>query len=304
MFPLQVWLPDAHTDAPTAGSVILTAVLLKVGTYGFVRISLSVLPEASRAFIPLVAGLSIAAIVYGGFLAFVQTDWKRLIAYSSVSHMGMVTLGLFVIAPSALSGSLLQQINHGVTTAALLLIVGVADERRRSHEINAFGGLFFAMPVFAVLFLVMALSSIGLPGLSGFVGELLILEGVFVAHRLWAAAAASGIVLSAAYMLWLYKRTMFGPAGPANAALRDLTPRELATLVPLAGLAIWIGVYPAPFLNRLEPTMARVITRLEPGYAPAFAKVPGCGAGSTAPPPSAPPGFTAMAPCDDPRQAK
>jgi NADH-quinone oxidoreductase subunit M len=302
MFPFHAWLPDAHTDAPTAGSVILAAVLLKMGTYGFVRFSLPILPEASRAFIPVVAGLSIVAIVYGALLALAQTDWKRLVAYSSVSHMGMITLGLFAIAPAALSGSLLQQINHGISTGALFLIVGLAYERRRTREIAAFGGLSSVMPVFAVLFLVMTLSSIGLPGLNGFVGEILILRGVFVAHRWWAAAAASGIVLGAAYMLWLYRRTMFGRLEePANAALRDLTPRELATLVPLALLALWIGLYPSPFLARLEPTMARVITRLEPGYAPAFAKVPGCGApGSTAPAPSAPPGFTAMAPCDDP----
>jgi NADH-quinone oxidoreductase subunit M len=216
--------------------------------------------------------------------------------------MGMITLGLFAIAPAALSGSLLQQINHGISTAALFLIVGLVYERRQTREIAAFGGLSSVMPVFAGLFLIMTLSSIGLPGLNGFVGEILILQGVFVAHRWWAAAAASGIVLSAAYLLWLYQRTMFGRvADPANAALCDLTERELSTLVPLAALALWIGLYPAPFLARLEPTMARVITRLEPGYAPAFAKVPGCGApGATASAPSAPPGFTAMAPCDDP----
>jgi NADH-quinone oxidoreductase subunit M len=286
MLPFHTWLPDAHTDAPTAGSVLLAAVLLKMGTYGFVRFSLPILPEASRAFIPMVAALSIVAIVYGALLALAQTDWKRLVAYSSVSHMGMITLGLFAITPAALSGSLLQQINHGISTGALFLIVGLVYERRQTREISAFGGLSSVMPVFAVLFLLMTLSSIGLPGLNGFVGEILILQGVFVAHRWWAAAAASGMVLGAAYMLWLYQRTMFGKIGePANAAMGDLTFRELSTLVPLAVLAVWIGLYPAPFLLRLEPTMARVITRLEPGYAPAFAKVPG---------------FTAMAPCDDP----
>ena len=302
MIPLHAWLPDAHTDAPTAGSVVLAAVLLKMGAYGFVRFSLPILPEASRAFIPVVAGLSMVAIVYGALRALAQTDWKRLIAYSSISQMGMITLGLFAIAPAALSGSLLQQINHGISTGALFLIVGLVFERRQTREIAAFGGLWSVMPVFALLFLVMTLSSIGLPGLNGFVGEILILQGVLVAHRWWAAAAASGMVLGAAYMLRLYQRTMFGRiTEPANAALRDLTARELLTLVPLAALAVWIGLYPAPFLARLEPTMARVITRLDPGYAPAFAKVPGCGApGSTAPAPSAPPGFTAMAPCDDP----
>jgi NADH-quinone oxidoreductase subunit M len=302
MFPVHAWLADAHTDAPTAGSVLLAAVLLKMGAYGFVRFSLPILPEASRAFIPIVAGLSIVAIVYGALLALAQTDWNRLIAYSTISHMGLITLGLFAIAPAALSGSLLQQINHGISTGALFLIVGLLFERRQTREITAFGGLWSVMPVFALLFLMMTLASIGLPGLNGFVGEILILQGVFAAHRWWAVAAASGMVLGAAYMLWLCRRTMFGRiTEPANAALRDLTARELVTLVPLAALAVWIGLYPGPFLARLEPTMARVITRLEPGYAPAFAKVPGCGApGSTAPAPSAPPGFTAMAPCDDP----
>ena len=260
MFPLHAWLPDAHADAPTAGSVILAAVLLKMGTYGFVRFSLPILPEASRAFIPLVAGLSIVAIVYGALLALAQTDWKRLIAYLSISQMGMITLGLFAIAPAALSGSLLQQISNGISTGALFLIVGLVFERRQTREIAAFGGLSSVMPVFAVLFLVMTLSSIGLPGLNGFVGANLILQGVFVAHRWWAAAAASGMVLGAAYMLWLYQRTMFGGIRePANAALLDLTARELLTLVPLAALALWIGLYPAPFLARLRTALA-VIT--------------------------------------------
>jgi NADH-quinone oxidoreductase subunit M len=302
MFPFHTWLPDAHTDAPTAGSMILAAVMLKMGTYGFVRLCLPILPEASRYFIPMVAGLSIVAIIYGALLALAQTDWKRLVAYSSVSHMGLITLGLFAITPPALSGSLLQQINHGISTGALFLIVGLVYERRQTRDIAAFGGLSAVMPVFAALFLLMTMSSIGLPGLNGFVGEILILQGVFVAHRWWAAAAASGIVLGAAYMLWLYQRTMFGRIEePANATLKDLSGRELATLLPLAALAVWIGLHPAPFLARLEPTMARVITRLEPGYAPAFAKVPGCGGpGSTAAAPSAPAGFTAIAPCDDP----
>jgi NADH-quinone oxidoreductase subunit M len=300
MFPFHTWLPDAHTDAPTAGSVILAAVLLKMGTYGFVRFSLPILPDASRAFIPMVAALSLVAIVYGALVALAQTDWKRLVAYSSVSHMGLIMLGLFAVTPAALSGSLLQQINHAISTGALFLIVGLVYERRHTRDIAAFGGLSAIMPVFAAVFLIMTMSSIGLPGLNGFVGEILILQGVFVVHRAWAIVAASGIVLGAAYMLWLYQRTMFGRVeDPANASLRDLSLREAATLVPLVALALWIGLYPAPFLIRLEPTMARVITRLDSGYAPAFAKVPGCGSGST-PAPSAPAGFTAMAPCNDP----
>ena len=299
LVPFHTWLPDAHTDAPTAGSVILAAVLLKMGTYGLVRFSLPILPQASRAFIPLVVAMSIAGIVYGGLVALAQRDWKRLVAYSSISHMGLIVLGLFAITPAAFSGALLQQINHAISTGALFLIVGLVYERRHTRDIAAFSGLAAAMPVCAVIFLVMTMSSIGLPGLNGFIGEILILQGVFVAHPAWAIAAASGIVLGAAYMLWLYQRTMFGSAEPGvNAGMHDLTFREFATLAPLVILAVWIGLYPAPFLARLEPTMARVITRLEPGYAPAFSSVPGCGS-ATAPAPDAPPGFTAIAPCGE-----
>jgi NADH-quinone oxidoreductase subunit M len=302
MFPFHTWLPDAHTDAPTAGSVILAAVLLKMGTYGFVRFSLPILPDASRYFVPLMVGLSIVGIVYGALVALAQTDWKRLVAYSSVSHMGMVMLGMFALTPVGLTGSIVQQINHGISTGALFLIVGIVYERRHTREIAEYGGLSKVMPVFAAVFLVMTMSSIGLPALNGFIGELLILQGVFVVNKIWAGVAASGIVLGAAYMLWLYQRTMFGKIeNPANASLQDLSWRELATFVPLIALAVWIGLYPSPFLRRLEPVVARVVTRVNSAYGPALAKAADCTTPGAmpAPPPAAPPGFTALAPCGD-----
>ncbi|PYR75631.1 MAG: NADH-quinone oxidoreductase subunit M [Acidobacteria bacterium] len=273
MFPFHTWLPDAHTDAPTAGSVILAAVLLKMGTYGFIRFSLPILPEASHYFVPLIVWLSVIGIVYGALVALAQTDWKRLVAYSSVSHMGMVMLGMFALTPVALTGSIVQQLNHGISTGALFLIVGIVYERRHTREISDYGGLSKVMPVFAVVFLIMTLSSIGLPALNGFIGELLILAGVFVVNKLWAAVAASGIVLGAAYMLWLYQRTMFGTVDkPENAKLTDLNLREFATFAPLIALAVWIGIYPAPLLRRLDTSVARVITRVNSVYGPALAK--------------------------------
>ncbi len=267
MFPFHTWLPDAHTDAPTAGSVILAAVLLKMGTYGFIRFSLPILPEASRHFVWLMVLLSIIGIVYGALVAMAQRDWKRLVAYSSVSHMAMVMLGMFALNPVGIKGSIIQQINHGISTGALFLIVGIVYERRHTREISEYGGLSKVMPVYAAVFLLMTMSSIGLPALNGFIGELLILQGVFVASKVWALFAASGIVLGAAYMLWLYQRTMFGKIeNPKNEHLRDLSMRELATFVPLIILAIWIGLYPTPFLRRLDTSVDRVIARVNPKY--------------------------------------
>jgi NADH-quinone oxidoreductase subunit M len=291
MFPFHTWLPDAHTDAPTAGSVILAAILLKMGTYGFIRFSLPILPEASREFVPMVVGLSLVGIVYGALCAMAQHDWKRLVAYSSVSHMGMVMLGMFAFTPVGLTGSIIQQINHGISTGALFLIVGIVYERRHTREIAEYGGLSAVMPVYAAVFLVMTMSSIGLPTLNGFIGEVLILQGVFVVSKAWAAVAATGIVLGAAYMLWLYQRTMFGKVeNPKNARLPDLNWRELATFAPLVVLAVWIGLYPSPFIARLESSVARVIARVNPPAAPpAVAAAPadcapaaGAGAGSVA----------------------
>jgi NADH-quinone oxidoreductase subunit M len=268
MVPFHTWLPDAHTDAPTAGSVILAAVLLKMGTYGFIRFSLPILPEASRAFVPFMVLLCIIGIVYGALVALAQKDWKRLVAYSSVSHMAMVMLGMFALNPVGITGSIVQQLNHGISTGALFLLVGVVYERRHTREISEYGGLSKVMPVYAAVFLIMTMSSIGLPTLNGFIGEFLILQGVFVASKWWAAVAASGIVLGAAYMLYLYQRTMFGKVENAkNEKLPDLSMRELATFAPLIVLAVWIGLYPAPFLDRLDTSVQRVVARVSPEYA-------------------------------------
>jgi NADH-quinone oxidoreductase subunit M len=302
MFPFHTWLPDAHTDAPTAGSVILAAVLLKMGTYGFIRFSLPILPEATRYFVPMMITLSIIGIVYGALVALAQTDWKRLVAYSSVSHMAMVMLGMFALTPVGITGSIVQQLNHGISTGALFLIVGIVYERRHTREIAEYGGLSKVMPVFAAVFLVMTMSSIGLPALNGFIGEILILQGVYVVSKWWAAVAASGIVLGAAYMLWLYQRTMFGKIdNPANASLKDLNLREIVVFAPLIVLAVWIGIYPTPILRRLEPAVARVVARVSPEYGPALARtVPDCLTQTTATATGvgAPPGLLVTPPCE------
>jgi NADH-quinone oxidoreductase subunit M len=278
MFPFHTWLPDAHTDAPTAGSVILAAVLLKMGTYGFLRFSLPILPDASRHFVPMIVVLSIIGIVYGALVALAQKDWKRLVAYSSVSHMAMVMLGMFALNPVGITGSIVQQLNHGISTGALFLIVGIVYERRHTREISEYGGLSKVMPVYAAVFLIMTMSSIGLPALNGFIGEFLILLGVFVASKVWAAFAASGVVLGAAYMLYLYQRTMFGKIeNPKNERLLDLSHREFATFAPLIVLAVWIGLYPAPFLRRLDTSVQHVIARVSPEY---LQKMADCGASS------------------------
>src|SRR3954447_4398168 len=302
MFPLHTWLPDAHTDAPTAGSVILAAVMLKMGAYGFLRFSLPVLPEASRQFVPVMAALAIVGIIYGALVALAQSDWKRLVAYSSVSHMGMAILGMFTLTPLGISGSIVHQLNHGISTGALFLLVGMAYERRHTREISAYGGLAAVMPVFATIFFVMTMSSIGLPVLNGFIGELLVLQGAFVVSRTWAALAGTGIVLGAAYMLWLYQRTMFGKVdNPANASLLDLNGREIATLIPLVALAIWIGIYPAPVLRRLDPSVGRIVVRVNSVYGPAIARVAADCNAAAAPvqAPTGPPGMMVTPPCTD-----
>src|SRR2546426_5007337 len=280
MFPFHTWLPDAHTDAPTAASVILAAVLLKMGTYGFLRFSLPILPEASRQFVPMVVLLCIIGIVYGALVALAQRDWKRLVAYSSVSHMAMGMLGMFALNPVGITGSIVQQLNHGISTGALFLIVGIVYERRHTREISEYGGLSKVMPVFAAIFLIMTMSSIGLPALNGFIGEFLILLGVFTAShpflgggKVWAAFAASGIVLGAAYMLYLYQRTMFGKIeNPKNERLLDLSQREFATFAPLIVLAVWIGIYPSPFLRRLEKSVEHIVLRVSPEYTAKYAE--------------------------------
>ncbi len=268
MFPFHTWLPDAHTDAPTAGSVILAGVLLKMGTYGFLRFNLPMFPEASRHFVPLVFVLAIIAIIYGAMVCMVQPDMKRLIAYSSVSHMGFVMLGMFAINMQGMQGSLLQMINHGLSTGGLFLVVGLIYDRRHTRLISELGGLSRQMPIYATLFAIIMLASMGLPGLNGFVGEFLILIGAFQVHWWWGAFAVTGIILGAAYMLWLYQRTMFGEiTKEENKTLPDLSVREIATLVPIIAFCFWIGLYPVPFLNASAASIGNVIQIVEKGSA-------------------------------------
>jgi NADH-quinone oxidoreductase subunit M len=267
MVPFHTWLPDAHVEAPTAGSVILAGVLLKMGSYGFLRFSLPLLPDASRRFAPVLVALALVAIVYGALVSLMQKDMKKLIAYSSVSHMGFVCLGLFALTPLAAKGAVLQMVNHGLSTGALFLVVGVLYERRHTRLIADFGGLASRMPVYAAVFLVMAMSSVGLPGLNGFVGEFMILMGVFPVSRIWTAVAATGIVLGAAYMLWLYQRVMFGKLeNPANETLRDLSLRELATFLPLLVLVFWIGIFPKPFLDIIDKPVEKIVRIVNPAH--------------------------------------
>jgi NADH-quinone oxidoreductase subunit M len=268
MFPFHTWLPDAHTDAPTAGSVILAGVLLKMGTYGFLRFNLPMFPEASQHFVPLIFVLSIIAIIYGAMVCMVQPDMKRLIAYSSVSHMGFVMLGMFAFNSQGVQGSLLQMVNHGLSTGGLFLVVGLIYDRRHTRQIAELGGLSKQMPIYATLFAIIMFSSMGLPGLNGFIGEFLILIGAFRVSWWWGALAVTGIILGAAYMLWLYQRTMFGEiTKEENKTLKDLDAREIATLVPIIALCFWIGLYPAPFLRAMETSVANVIQAVEKGSA-------------------------------------
>src|SRR5499427_6990196 len=265
MFPFHTWLPDAHVEAPTAGSVILAAVLLKMGTYGFLRFSLPILPDGTKYFVPMMISLAIISIVYGALVAMMQPDMKKLVAYSSVSHMGFVTLGMFALNPQGLNGSIIQQINHGISTGALFLIVGIIYERRHTREISQLGGLSNVMPAYAVVFLIMTMSSIGLPLLNGFIGEVTIMAGALQKNLWWAVAGGAGIVLGAAYMLWLYQRTMFGKLeNPANQHLADMNWREWATLVPLIIVAFWIGLYPAPFFKILDKPVNKLVQTIDP----------------------------------------
>jgi len=265
MFPFHTWLPDAHVEAPTAGSVILAGVLLKMGTYGFVRFSLPLLPQATMGAQDWMAVLAIISIVYAALVTLVQKDMKKLIAYSSVSHLGFVMLGMFALNPLGLEGSVLQMINHGLSTGGLFLVVGLIYERRHTKEISEFGGLAHVMPVYATFTLILFLASMGLPLLNGFIGEFMILQGAYSANRVWAYWAVSGVVLGAAYLLWLYQRVFWGKiTKEENAHLRDLDARELATLVPLVALCFWIGVYPKPFLEFLHLPAAQIAAIVQP----------------------------------------
>jgi NADH-quinone oxidoreductase subunit M len=302
IFPLHSWLPDAHTDAPTSGSIMMTALGLKMGLYGLIRFSLPILPDASRYFVPWIAACSIIGVLYTGLVALVERDWKRLIAYSSLSQVGLMTLGVFALTPVGITGSVLQQINHAISITGLLLIAGLVFDRRRTLEIPEYGGLARITPVLSAVFLLMILSSIGLPALNGFIGQFLILQGLYVAHKSWAAIAAGGMVLGAVCMLWLYQRTMWGPVdNPSNAELSDLNVREIAAFVPLVALVIWIGVYPEPFLRRLQSSVGRVVVRVSPEYGPAIAKAEAdCNkAAAPASIPGAPAGLIVDAPCPD-----
>jgi NADH-quinone oxidoreductase subunit M len=270
MFPFHSWLPEAHTEAPTAVTVILAGVLLKTGTYGLLRFSLPLLPadSASRSkMIHILAVLSLIGIIYGAIICLTQKDMKRLIAYSSVSQLGFCTLGIFAQTPNGLSGSVLQQINHGISAGAILLIIGALYERRHTGMISEFGGLATPMPNLAAIYLIMSLSSLGMPLLNGFIGEFAILQGVFVVSKAWAAWASLGMVLGAAYLLWLYQRTMLGPVTPeTNKTLPDLKPREYAVLVPLVALAFWIGLYPRPLFAYLEGPVERIVQQVNPSF--------------------------------------
>jgi NADH-quinone oxidoreductase subunit M len=264
MFPFHTWLPDAHTEAPTVGSVILAAVLLKMGTYGFLRFNMPLFPEAAYYFVPLFSILALIGIVYGALVSMVQTDLKRLIAFSSVSHLGFVMLGLFTYTMQGVQGGVIQMINHGLSTGALFLIVGVIYERRHTRMIADFGGLSTPMPIYAAIFMIVALSSIGLPGLNGFVGEFLILLGAFKVNKLYAAIAASGVIFAAVYMLWMFQRVMFGKVtNEKNENLKDLSWREIAYFAPLLLFIVWIGVYPSTFLDKTKATTAQFVAKME-----------------------------------------
>src|SRR3989442_25272 len=275
LFPFHTWLPDAHVEAPTAGSVILAGVLLKMGTYGFLRFCLPLFPDASVDFGPWVYALAVIGIVYGAFVSTVQPDLKKLVAYSSVSHLGFVMLGLFTLTPQGLVGGVIQMVNHGLSTGALFLMVGMIYERRHTRLISEFGGLWAVIPGFSALLLIVCLSSLGLPGLNGFVGEFLILVGTFSVNKWLAAAATTGIIFAAVYLLWMYQRVAFGEIRhEANRRLADLTPREWAVLVPVLVLIVWIGVYPKAFTAKTEASVLALIAQVESKAAVARAPLP------------------------------
>ena len=264
LFPLHTWLPDAHTEAPTAGSVILAGVLLKLGGYGFLRFAISLFPDAARDFAPWIVALALIGIIYGALVALMQRDLKRLVAYSSVSHLGFVVLGIFAFTITSVQGASLQMVSHGLSTGALFLLVGMLYERTKTRQIEDYGGLASIVPVLAGVFLVVALSSLGLPGTNGFVGEFLVLVGTFTVNRPWAIIAALGVVLAALYLLWAYQRVMQGPV--TNEKLRgmpDLDGREIALLAPMVALIIVIGVWPRPMLDRMEPSITKVVERVQ-----------------------------------------
>jgi NADH-quinone oxidoreductase subunit M len=267
MFPVHTWLPDAHTEAPTAGSVILAGILIKMGAYGFLRFSMPFFPDAARDMAPVMMILSVIAIIYGGIICLGQTDLKRLIAYSSVSHMGFVTLGIFALNTQGIQGGILQMINHGIVTGGLFLCVGMIYDRTHTRKIEDYGGAATVLPVYAAIFMVFTLASVGLPGTNGFVGEFLILLGGFTASKVMGAFAATGIIIGAAYMLWLYQRVFFTEINPKIQGHGDIDMREVLTLLPLVVLVIWIGVYPNTFLGYMDASVQQLMERMNEGAA-------------------------------------
>ncbi|MDQ3384967.1 MAG: NADH-quinone oxidoreductase subunit M [Actinomycetota bacterium] len=263
LFPLHTWLPDAHTQAPTAGSVILAGIMLKLGTYGFVRFGLYLFPEAATWAAPVLVTLGVIGIIYGAIVAAVQRDLKRLVAYSSVAHLGFIILGTFAFTSQGLQGGVLQMVNHGISTGALFLLLGMLYERRHTYEIASLRGLQKVAPIMAAVFTVVMMSSIGLPGLNGFVGEFLILIGSFPTRRWWAVVATFGVVLAAVYLLWAYQRVFHGEPDDENGAVGDMTLREGAVMAPLLALIVFLGVFPRPVLERIEPAVGRLIAHVE-----------------------------------------
>ncbi len=286
LFPLHTWLPDAHTQAPTAGSVILAGVMLKLGTYGFVRFGLYLFPDASVWFAPALVTLGVVGIIYGAIVAAMQKDLKRLVAYSSVAHLGFIVLGTFSLTTQGIQGGVLQMVNHGISTGALFLLVGMIYERRHTREIAALKGLQKSAPILAGVFTVVMLSSIGLPGLNGFPGEFLILIGSFLTFRWWAVVAAAGVILAALYLLWAYQRVFHGEPDADNEAVADMTWKEGLVMAPLLGLIVFLGVYPKPMLERIEPAVAQLISHIEDNSDFTEPEVATVGAG--APPADAP----------------
>jgi NADH-quinone oxidoreductase subunit M len=269
MFPFHTWLPDAHYDAPTAGSVILAGVLLKMGTYGFMRFSLPIFPDAAThpTVRKVMVILAIVGIIYGALVAMAQKDVKKLVAYSSVSHLGFVMLGLFALNPNGINGAVMQMINHGISTGALFMLAGILYERRHTYDIAEFGGLAHVMPTFSTIFLIVTLSSLGLPLMNNFIGEFLTIRGAFEANVSWGIYATVGIVLGAAYMLWLYQRVFFGAiTNKANESLPDLDRREAWQFAPLIFLIFWIGIYPKPLLSYISPATDVVVAQVQPQY--------------------------------------
>jgi NADH-quinone oxidoreductase subunit M len=263
LFPLHTWLPDAHTEAPTAGSVILAGVMLKLGTYGILRFGVFLFPKAAVDLAPILLTLAVIGMTYGAIVAAMQKDLKRLIAYSSVAHLGFIVLGTFAFTSQGVSGGVLQMVNHGLSTGALFLLVGMIYERRHTRQIAELSGLQKSVPVLAGVFLFVMMSSVGLPGLNGFVGEFLVLLGTFITHRWWAVVGSTGVILAAVYLLWAYQRVFHGVPTGDNATMLDMTWRDRVIMVPLLASILFLGVYPKPVLDRIQPSVDHLIAHVQ-----------------------------------------